>query len=154
MFARALKHERVAVIAGRSPEGFWPHLRRLAAQPHWWAEVWAAAMLTAWASVNIGDGSALSPKYFGPLLHLAPECFWERAAFLVGLFQLASLARDNRWFRATSGFLASWLFGAVATGMLFSGYAPPGAVVFYIGNGLLNLAALYRNIRGSSGGYR
>jgi hypothetical protein len=38
----------------------WRRILRLAGQPHWWAEVWAAFGLTGWACINLSSPANLN----------------------------------------------------------------------------------------------
>jgi hypothetical protein len=121
-------------------------LRNTFQRDFWWAEFFGAFGLVGFALVCLVSPDALSQTNFWPLLRVAPEIVWERAAFLIGFLQLFGLALDNRSVRAGIAFLSAGLVGSIFANFLHLGHWPPPAIGFYFAGFCCNCMALWKNI--------
>lgn len=123
------------------------YLVTLWCQPHWWAEAWSSFVLVSWSLTFIFGSATDNPSYTA-LVNSAPVLFWDIAGLIAGSLQLAGLLLDNRWLRAFTAFVSSYLFTYLMLSFTSQNHFYPSLSVYggFVG---INIMAMYKQIRPS-----
>jgi len=118
----------------------------VAKRDFWLVEMLSGLALIGWALLNIASPDRMSQENFGPLLHLAPDIFWECFALLVGLVQFNSVAVGSRRGRGIGACAAAYLNFIVVFNLLLRNLWPPGVIAYYLVFAGANLVAMFFDI--------